>query len=239
VNCLIVGIFSPVINLCGGAEWVAVNIINALKKEGHQIIVLSDQHLNHNKFAHVFNRKMPLDSEIVFPFRFFSPTDYHNIYTDMVRCLMLKSKCDVIIDTFSNAIIPSTDVVYIHHPLLRLVETGLPHGRNSIYFSPYRAFLSSYKSHLSEKLILANSKFTAQAIKNEIGLSPQVLYPSVSKEILNAQLNFDKERGNYVTTVSRIAGEKNLEIIPQIAKLTSKDIKFNIVGLLSSEIAFP
>ena len=85
---MIVGVFSPVINWCGGAEWVAINIITALKESGHQVITLSDKPLNQKKFKHVFNRKIPVDQQLIFPFRFFSSSDYHNIYTDAIRSLM-------------------------------------------------------------------------------------------------------------------------------------------------------
>jgi alpha-1,2-mannosyltransferase len=232
---LIVGVFSPVINWCGGAEWVAVNIINVLKENGHQVVILTDTPLNQNRFQSVFNRKVSVDRQIIFPLRLFPSTDLKNVYTDAIRMLVLKLKCDLLIDTFTNAILPATNIAYIHHPLLRRIEIGAPLWRNKAYFLPYQSFLKLRRKN-SDKLILANSNFTAKAIKTETGLDSCVLYPSVSSEILNHnQADFDKERDNTVTTVSRIAIAKNLKIIPQIAKLTSKGISFNIVGLLDSE----
>lgn len=231
---LIVGVFSPNINWCGGAEWVAVNIINVLKENGHRVVVLTDNPLNQSRFQSVFNRKVSVDQQIIFPLRFFSSTDLKNIYTDAIRMIVLKSKCDILIDTFSNAILPATNIAYIHHPLLRRIEIGAPSWRNKTYFLPYQSLLKLRRN--SDKLVLANSNFTAKAIKTETGLYSYVLYPSVSSEILNHnQDDFNKGRNNTVTTVSRIAVAKNLKIIPQIAKLTNKEISFNIVGLLDSE----
>ena len=132
---MIIGVFSPVINWCGGAEWVAIDLITALKEQGHQVIVLSDEPLNQSKFEHVFGRKLLVDQQLIFPFRFFSSaTNYHNIYTDALRCLMLKTKCQVVIDTYSNAILPGAEISYIHHPLLRRVEAALPIIRNKAFF---------------------------------------------------------------------------------------------------------
>jgi alpha-1,2-mannosyltransferase len=233
---LIVGVFSPVINWCGGAEWVAVNMMTALKEHGHQTIILTDRPLNQEKFKHVFNRKVPADQQIVLPLRLFSPSNYHNIYTDSIRSLVLKTKCEVLIDTFSNAILPGANVAYIHHPLLKKVQNELPDLKNKIYFFPYKNFLKSQQNSINKRLIFANSKFTAEAIETEIGVEPHVLYPSVSNEILNNNyMDFNKQRDDAVTTVARIDKGKNLYMIPHIAKLIRKDITFTIAGLLDNE----
>ena len=236
-NNLIVGVFSPVINWCGGAEWVAINIIAALKKHGHQVIVLSDKIIDQKKIKSVFNREISVDSQIIFPLRFFSsPTNYHNIYTDSLRSLMLKSKCDVLIDTFSNALLPGVDIAYIHHPLLKKIEMELPFRRNQIFFYPYQNYLNSSKKNLNNKLIFANSRFTAKAVKTEFGIDPYVLYPPISNDFKNcAEKNMLGYRNNNVITVARICKEKNLNIIPYLAKSTDNKISFTIVGLLDSK----
>lgn len=231
---LIVGVFSPVINWCGGAEWVAVGIINALKEQGHQVVLLSDSPLNQERFKGIFNRTVSADKQIIFPFKLFQSTDLKNIYTDAIRLLMLKSKCQVVIDTFSNAILPGANFSYIHHPLLRRIEVGAPTLRNKLFFVPYQYYLRSSKDNFKHKLVLANSKFTAEAIKAEAGIEAQVLYPPVMSEITPQQRNFDQKRENNVITVGRICKGKNLTLIPKIAKLTRKDISFTIAGLLES-----
>jgi alpha-1,2-mannosyltransferase len=240
---LIVGVFSPVINLCGGAEWVAVNMINVLKENGHQVVILTDSPLNQNRFQKIFDRRVHVDRQIIFPFRHFVSNDLKNVYTDAIRIQALKMKCDIVLDTFSNAILPAANIAYIHHPLLRRIDTIAPFWSarqrtlNRAYFLPYQSYLKLYKNNYG-KLIFANSKFTAQAIKHETGLDSSVLYPSVSSEITNYnQADLDKERDNTVTTISRIDFAKNLNIIPKIAKLTSDKVIFNIIGLLDSEEA--
>lgn len=229
---MIVGVYSPVLNWCGGAEWVGINIITALKQQGHQIVLLTDRLLDQEKFSLIFDRKVSIDRQIVFPLRFFSSTDVHNVYTNALRSLMMKLKCRVLVDTFSNALLPGVDVSYIHYPLLKTIESN---SRNLVYFYPYRAFLNSYRVNNGNKLVLANSKFTAEAIKSETGVVPQVLYPSVPKSILNHKdSDFERERENNVIAIGRISKQKNLQIIPHIAKLTNKEISFTIVGLLDS-----
>jgi len=147
---------------------------------------------------------------------------------------MLKSKCEVLIDTYSNALLPGVDVCYIHHPLLKKIESHPHHLRNRLYFSAYQSFLNSRKRDITRKLFFANSKFTADAVKSEFGLTPYILYPPISTDLLDYNgTESDDQRDNTVITVARISAEKNLKIIPYIAKLTS-NISFTIVGLLDS-----
>ncbi len=124
VTNLIIGVFSPVLNWCGGAEWVAVNIISALKENGHHVITLTDIPLNQDKIMHVFGKRLSVDQQLVLPIRVFSPTNNRNIYSDALRSLVLKSKCNILIDTFSNAILPGADVCYIHYPYLEVIRQG-------------------------------------------------------------------------------------------------------------------
>ena len=239
MNVLNIGVFSPVINWCGGAEWVTLNIIDALKEQGHRIILLTNKSLDYNKFMHMFHKEVSVDKQIIFPLEFFPSANYHNIYTDAIRSLLLKSKCNILIDTYSGAVLPGVDVSYFqNYPLLKAVETGLPYFRNMLYFSPYRSLLGRHRDDMSSKLFFANSKFIAKAVKAELGVNPHVLYPSVSDFILNRdQLHFNNQRDNVALTVARISYGKNLEIIPHIAELTSKNVSFVIAGLLDSEQA--
>ncbi len=220
------------INWCGGAEWVAINIMTVLKASGHQVIVLTDKPLNQDKFKNVFDKKISVDQQVVFPFRFFPPTDYHNIYTDAIRSLMLKSKCEILIDTHSNAILPGMDVSYIQILFLKQLSLKL---RNRLYYYPYRRFLDSYKKDVNDKLVFANSKFTADVVRAEIGINPLVLYPPISSDFSNCiEAYSNRQKENIVVTVARISHEKNLNIIPYIANLTSKEVSFIIAGLLYS-----
>lgn len=232
---MIVGVFSPSINLCGGAEWVALNIIFALKEQGHKIVLLSDSPINQKKFIHVFDRTVSVDQQLIFPLMFFSQTNPHNLYTDALRSIVLKTKCEILIDTYSNALLPGADITYIHYPLLTSLTQGLHYWRNKAYFSPYQDFLNSHKIDVAKKLILANSKFTAQAASAEFGVNVPVLYPSFPNTISAQNIaDLQKPRYNNVAVIARISGEKNLQIIPYIAQLASKDISFTIAGLLSS-----
>jgi glycosyltransferase involved in cell wall biosynthesis len=234
---MIVGVFSPAINKCGGAEWVAINIVTALKEHGHQVIVLSDDPLDQNKFMDIFGEKILANQQMVFPLRFFSSTNHHNLYTNALKCLALKSKCQVLVDTFSNAILPGVDSAYFQgFPLLERLRIHLPHLREKIFFSPYQNYKNFSRDNIKTKLLFANSKYSADAIRAELDVEPHILYPSVSNYILNPNnVDLEKQRKNNVATVARINAVKNLQIIPYIAESTNKDISFTIMGLLDSE----
>lgn len=239
MKVLIVGIFHPVINWCGGAEWVAINIINTLKNHGHKVVILTDQKLDQEKIMNIFGKYVAVDAQIVFPLAFFPPTDYHNIYTDAFRSLILKSKCDVVVDAFSNSILPGTDFAYIHFPLLKRLPSTF---RSRIFSFPHRVYARGVKN-LDRKIFFSNSEFTADAISKSIGVKAHVLYPPVSSFLLNhSKPVCDKPRKDVAVTVARISestiwGGKNLNIIPYIAKLTDRSISFLILGVLESERA--
>lgn len=233
---MIVGIFSPVLNICGGAELVAVNLIETLKANGHQIVVLTDKPLDQKKFEKMFGRRVVVDREIIFPLRFSSHRDYHNIYTDFIRSILLKKKCEILIDTFSNALLPGTNISYIHYPLLKTIEHQLPFKKRSLYYLPYKQYLFSQRKNNYKKLFFANSKYTADAVRSEFGINPYVLYPPVLTNFFDKdEMLLDQKRENRVVTIGRISDDKNLGIIPQIAQLTNKEICFTILGHLDSK----
>jgi glycosyltransferase involved in cell wall biosynthesis len=188
--------------------------------------------------VNVFGRGVSVDQQIVFPFKLFPRSDYHNIYTDAIKSLMLKFKCEIVIDTYSDSMLPGVDVCYIHYPRLKRMENLLRRIRNKIYFCPYRSLLHFRREAINRRLIFANSKFTAEAVKAEFGVNPHVLYPPVGRDFLvHRKTDFNAQRSNIVTTIARISESENIKIVPHIAELTSKEISFIIAGILGSETA--
>jgi len=228
---LIIGIFHPLLNACGGAEWVAVNIINNLKRAGHRIVVLNNEKTDQQKIKSLFGKRVDADDEIILPFQMFHDGDLHNVYTDGLRALFLKTKCDVLIDTQSNALLPGADITYIHFPLMgRLTDSKsrLPPA----YFHPYLLY-ERKEARNNKRLILANSKYTSNAVRKLAGGTSTLLYPPVSKSFYDNGDDTDG-RGNIVVSLSRIAPEKRLTRIPFIARFTNKGIRFRIVGIKGS-----
>ncbi|MBN2604099.1 MAG: glycosyltransferase [Candidatus Thermoplasmatota archaeon] len=233
-----IGVFHPGINNCGGSDWVAIKTIQSLNEHGHQVIILTDSKLNPNRFSQIFNTEVKVDREIIFPLPFspFSPGDWHNVYFDYIRTKMLKSKCDVLIDTYSNSILSENYIVYFHYPILRALKEDFPYIKNSIYYSLHRQLIKSSKEKATDQLLFANSEFTKKAIEKEFNVTPHVLYPPVSNYLLDRnRIQSNPERKNTVLTISRFDPDKNLEIIPHIAKRSHNSTSFIIAGLLNSK----
>ena len=237
MSYLKVGLFHPTLNACGGAEWVAFKLINTLSQRNHKIITLTNEKIDQNRIKTIFGEKVNVDSELVFPFKLFSPTDLHNVYTDGLRTLFLKTHCDVLIDTESNALLPGVNITYVHFPLLGRLEDYKNFRSKQVrarllYFEPYH-FYERRESRNPKRIVFSNSMYTGNAMRR-FGMKPTLLYPPISNAYyLNS--NEESNRDNVVVTVARIDPGKRLSEIPKIAKLTNKSIRFLIIGLKQSQ----
>jgi glycosyltransferase involved in cell wall biosynthesis len=231
-----IGVFSPRINLCGGAEWVAVSIINSLKKANYETILLTNSQVDQTNFLKLFGRTVNVDSQIVFPFEI-APSHVVPIYTDAIRTLMIKSKCDILIDTSSCARLPGVDISYIHFPFLGHIpqpKIAVDYARKlkNTYYLPYSAY-EKRREKSQCPILIANSKYTKNKIKEFTGSESILLYPPILKTFFID--DYLPERNNTVVSVGRIAPEKRFHLIPQIAKLTNKNINFLIIGIAQSQ----
>lgn len=231
-----VGFFSPTIGRVGGGEWVTLNMMDALKAKKQEIVVYSAERIDPTKIRNFFGHRLIFDSEITYRPNFFDPFGLESIYPNLAKSFLFSLKCDLLIDTFSNALFPWTDVVYFQGSpkILRL-----PGGIKGSIFLPYKAFLRSSSKHAKpeEKTLMSCSKFSARTVENVTGLTVNVLYPPVSTFFTCKNVSMT-ERTNTVTTVMRISEDKRPETIPEIAKLVSDKLSFIIIGSckLSSEL---
>jgi alpha-1,2-mannosyltransferase len=226
--------------MCGGAEWVAAKIIDTLKTEDYEVVVLTNKKINREKIKNLFGCEINVNSEIVFPLEFFHTTDLHNVYSDVFRASLLKSKCDVMIDTYSNAILPCVNVTYVHFPLSGRIsdldtEGEIPTSRKlkNLYYIPC-LFYEKRKADDSKRLVFGNSKYTLNAMRKNIGIRAKLLYPPIPKKFYVDEIPFNRE--NTVVSLDRISPEKCLTQIPQIARLTNKNIRFTIIGMKQSDL---
>jgi alpha-1,2-mannosyltransferase len=229
-----IGIFHPCLNICGGGEWVALNIIDTLREKGHKVIVLTDDRIDQEKFIKTFGQKINADEEIIFPFHFFKRPNAHNVYTDTISCLILKTKCDMVIDTYTRLILPFVDITYMHYPIYTryLPQSNLiSHLKNSLFFLLYHAYELCARKN-KKRIIFANSKFTSKAISIYHNVHSHILYPSLSPFYLADEKEIcSGKRNDQIVTISRYAPEKNLETIPHIANQI-ENATFIIMGNL-------
>lgn len=222
-----IGFFSPTINRVGGGEWVTLNMIHALQNKEHEIIVYSAEKIDYCHIKEFFGCNLKIDREVRIPPNIFDPYGLENIYPNLLKSYKFRLNCDVLIDTFSNAVFPWSDAVYFQG---RPKVTQLPKGVKGTAFIPYKTFLinSAKRFKNEEKALMACSRHVAKTVEAVTGLTVNVLYPPIS--------NFFKisekapSKSNIVVTVTRISNDKQPETVPKIAKLTKGNMKFIIIG---------
>jgi glycosyltransferase involved in cell wall biosynthesis len=221
-----IGFFSPTINRIGGSEWVTLNMVNAVKSKKHQAIVCSAEKIDSLHIQRFFGRNLSFNVN-QWP-SLFDPFSLENLYPSLLGSFLLSLKCDLLIDTFSNALTPWADAVYFNG-FPKILK--LPKGKKGLLFFPYKALLvySHKRAKTREKILMACSKWAARMTEETTGLNTIVLHPPVS-DFFKTDNPENQAKNNLVTTVTRISKDKNPEIIPLIARLVSNDFSFTIIG---------
>jgi len=141
----------------------------------------------------------------------------------------LRNRYDVTIDTQSNIATP-VDIAYIHYPAI--LDYKFPLNGSSRLMRLYdwivKHYYKKYFSRPQSSYILTNSTWTAHKVYEAYRVIPHVVYPPVALNGLETV--YSKE--NIVVTVSRFTPEKNMELIPLIAR-TLPEYDFFIVGSIS------
>lgn len=222
-----VGLFSPTAYRIGGGEWVTFNMAYALERMKHEIMIHSARRICPDHIREFFGRDLHF-SEVKLGPTLLEPYSLENIYPNLLKSYLFSLKCDLMIDTFSNDLLPWSDAVYFHGIPRSL---RLPEGIEKTLFLPYKAFLNATikREKTSKKVLMTCSECNARPIREQTGLQVNVLYPPVSDFFRAENLN-DTTRSDTVVTVARIAEDKRPETIPQIAKLVTKNFSFVIIG---------
>lgn len=231
-----VGIFCPTLNVFGGGEVVAITMANTLALNDYEVILFSYSKITQREIVKFFGKTVNPSIKIIVKPSIIKPKGIIDFYQTTFCSYFLKSKCDIWIDTYSCRIFPWTHISYIHFPFLNhfyykkhfpyvkdkhlLQICGLPH-----------VFWEKNLIDDDNKLLLANSHYTATEIKRFSGRKALVLYPPIPSFCFSSSETLYKtRRRNLVVTVSRFGEGKELEKIPYIASLTEKHIKFIIIG---------
>jgi len=134
---------------------------------------------------------------------------------------------DLVIETQANVPVSWADASYIHFPAI--IDYLAAQGRAGALRRLYDWAVAREMRGLIDntKPIMTNSAWTAELVREAYG-NPKiyVVYPPVN---VNELLPLEGEREKVVLTVSRLAPEKNLHLIPRIAKAVP-EAKFYLVG---------
>ena len=222
-----IGFFSPTINRVGGGEWVTLSMIYALKAKKHKIVIHSAEKIDRIHIRRLLGHGLRIDEVHQWP-SIFDPYNTESIYPNCLKLFLFSLKCDLLIDTFSSVLLPWTDAVYFQGVSR---ASRVPKGVKGFLFLPYKALLRNTNRRVKpeEKILMACSKWSAEIIEKNTGLRVNVLYPPVS-DFFKVKHVDNQPKYNIVATVTRIAGDKRPQTIPQIAKLVRANVSFVIIG---------
>lgn len=234
-----IGVFHPSFAEFGGGEFVALVIANTLARTGHQVELFVSSNADQDSVRRMFGEE--LDSSINIRVKSASSChrDIFDIFQITFRSLVFKRKCDILIDTYSNYVFPWSDICYVHFPFLndRDYKRNFPYLRGrcmrNIFGLPHFIYARKLQKY-EDKLVIANSKYTANILKSFAKANVEVIYPPVLSnpfhELDSRVNNCSKE--DLVVTISRFDSQKGLQAIPYIARRTRKPIKFVLLGIL-------
>ncbi len=236
-----VGVFCPTLNVYGGGEFVAVAIANTLAQNHHKVVFFTNNEVDPIAIKNFFGENLHPSIETVKQPTHFSSRGLADFYQTIFHSYIAKSKCNMFVDTFSNCVFPWTNVSYIHFPFLnrysfskRFPYLGSPHLLQS--GTLLHVLLEKNLVSYSDKLVLANSYYTAEEIRKYSDKNVEVLYPPFSSSISTiGKTAVKSSQQNLVVTTSRFEHNKMLERIPYIASQTRSDIQFAVIGRLYSK----
>jgi alpha-1,2-mannosyltransferase len=229
-----VGVFCPTLHYFGGGEFVTIAIANTLAQNNHQVILFTTKQVNPKSIRDFFGETLHPSIKTLTQPTNVNPKGLAGFYQTIFRSYIAKSKCNLFIDAYSNCVFPWNNISYIHYPTLNQYSFRKqfpyllsPH-HTEVGIIPHVVLEKNLVSY-NDKLVLANSHYTAQQIQKFSGKQAQVLYPPYTSSIKNTQ---ETPKENLVVTVSRFEPNKKLENIPKIASQASKDIKYAVIGRL-------
>jgi len=230
------------LNVGGGAEKLCLEIIEALKKHGHETTLVTMDKTDWKSLRWVFGDFTMPDHEFFLPIKnirsmaSFAITAWAIFATYLMLFIILKvkSKYDLILNSYGYLLNSIADITYINGISLR-ASLKYPEIRPltydskmwNIYLQLY-FFATNILNRLPSIILLSNSNFTKDILEKSIKIQSTVVYPPVN---LNQFIQLDgrEKKEDLVVTVTRYSQSKNLEIVPLIAKYV-KNASFLIVG---------
>lgn len=194
----------------GGSNYVMLETAIAFAEKGYEVYVDS---------VIIKSRRDLLDLASFFGVK---QSEVVDISIGEPRCKPL-----LIINTSGDALSGTGDVMYIHYPsfLNHTVYypglTGISRFLGDIYSLVNASLFPLIKRRV--RLFIANSKFTANFLRELLSVDPIIINPPVNlDDILEKQVLDLAEREKRVITVARISPEKHPELAVYLAYLLKK-----------------
>lgn len=233
------------LNSMGGEGKVALHFLKILIEEGFDVSLLTVEKTDWDKIARISGVELPKIPKEFWLMRELQRFGLYQRQLLAFSVMKLRKRYDIIINTHGDVMPVHADVTYMHFPLAVFLEgPWSAHTKYQkslfwkIYFSPYYlAQKASLKTGVFEKtLVITNSRFSREVIRNYLGKNALVIHPPVEIYAYD-RIAENVNRKNAVTTVSRFVPEKNLHVLPYLAR-SMPDVEFNVVGSVGSISSF-
>ncbi|MEM4914255.1 MAG: glycosyltransferase [Desulfurococcaceae archaeon] len=216
--------------VCGGGERVSLEMANVLRERGFSVTYVTNSEEALRKCSGMF--QLPGDYEVIEAKSFLEGILGFTGRFIRLRKLLLTSEAyekllssneeGLIIDSGTNVPL-AVDISYIHYPaVLGTIKSG------SLYWRLYNWLVARKIRGITgnPKLVLTNSSWTAELIKETYGLNAEVLHPPVD---VDYYIYDGRVKEKIIVTVSRLTPEKNLHLLPRIASKLP-DYEWYLVG---------
>jgi len=228
------------LNFLGGEEYLCLSFIKALKRQGYHVTLFTLEKTNWEIIRRVFGDVTLPDAEACVP-HFLIHNKFSNsitpllsylIYLKKLATLVYRRKYDIVINTYGDVFTSIADLSYVHFPIIATLDySQIPAFTSPITWKAYsKAFKTwdFFVSKIRPSVLLTNSKFTRQVIRDLLKKDATILHPPVA---VKDYLNRNAPRKNYVITISKFTPKRYLYKIPLIAKKT-RNTKFIIAGIV-------
>jgi alpha-1,2-mannosyltransferase len=229
------------LNIPGGAERLCLAVIEALRKRGHEVTLITVEKTDWETVQKNFGSvTMPSNEDYAIKSRVSKnlssipvASTYFLAYIMKLIASRSKGKYDLIVNTFGDVINSIANITYIHFPLRAALEfSQVPAFTNKSmwrYVGPLYDATTLTLDRLFPGELLTNSKFMQEIIKNVLNRKSTVVYPPVDVETFSSQCFKNQKNGHMVATISSYTPKRHLERVPLIAK-HAKFAKFIVMG---------
>jgi alpha-1,2-mannosyltransferase len=230
------------LNISGGAEKLCLDTIDALKRRGHQVTLVTVERTDWNLLQNKFGPAVMPDKEYsIMESRFSSnlasipiASTYFLIYTLLLFYSRIGGKHDLTLSTFGDVVHSFTDITYIHFPLQAALEfaqiPAFSHASMWHRIAPlYDRTMSILDRSAPSKLLLTNSKFMQRVIRKTVRRDALVVYPPVNTKIFSSKCSKTRKEKSLVAVVASYTPKRHLEQLPKIAQHT-KTAKYVVIG---------
>lgn len=222
-------------SVAGGGDIFQIYLLRALKEMGHRVFFSVNVPTNWDVIKADLGWVYKPDAELVRSSK--KIPERAKLFTQFIPSRpieTLKHVCDITFNSYGDNLFWNVDLSYMHTPYTK-EELKTKYERN-IFSKTYYRLYSSLDQRMNSKivtLILTNSHYSERIIKETMGFSPWVLYPPIDTGFYRSALTNVDNRLDHVVTISRFTWEKNLHIIPVLAKRVKNAI-FHIAGSVIS-----